>query len=669
MSKYRVQPSLSLTGVSRQQTRTKEDDGLDLMARQKEKTRMDSSRKESQLEFGMDLLDVSVKLFVVAYYEGDFLPYLAVLFSISAGLAAFGAFNRVREILDMKHVVNKGYSKRWQKKSRIQTAAGEEDPRIARDRARRTFRHLRFRSIQAFVADLPWIILNIIRLSVELRSDAAIVSVLSICIAGFGFGVKFASFLAFMKAVLLTDQQQDRSDVFEVLPADVTIGVGSSTKVDTVAAIQEAYIMARSRLGNDPHFMIVTMTARHDHRAGLDKIAELAPNSVFCGGTTCQGVMVKDKSVRDDHHVVAVWALCDPDGHYETSIMTYNDSKNIELDSANAARRCRSRAKKHLEEKNILITPSFVWLTSAPGPEDRLLSGMMDYFGDTPLIGGSSADNDITGKWKQWCSQADGPPLMEDNGCSFAICYCSAIVQSQLFTGYSPTGKTGIATKTDGLRHILEIDNEPASQVYNRWTGGEFSDMLKDPVDSNILGPSSLYPLGQLCGEHEDGEAFYRSMHPHLLKKDTSSLTLFSDVSQGEEVIMMSGTKENVVNRIAGVASHVVRSGGFSLQEIRGSLIIFCAGCMMFASDQMDQAATKLSVALGGTPFLGMHTFGEQGQFSDGVSRHGNLMFSALVISSRRRTLKVLNVDTGKTLLETDPEFVEIIKSGKLKLS
>jgi len=118
------------------------------------------------------------------------------------------------------------------------------------------------------------------------------------------------------------------------------------------------------------------------------------------------------------------------------------------------------------------------------------------------------------------------------------------------------------------------------------------------------------------------------------------------------------------VNRIAGVSTHIVRESGFTLQEVRGALLIFCAGCMMFASDRMDEAAGKVAEALGGTPYMGAHTFGEQGQFPDGMNRHGNLMFSCLIISSRRRVVKLLNVDTGKHVLETEAAFKDIVSSG-----
>lgn len=643
--------------------------GLDVVARQKEKEKVQSTVKEYLIEFFLDLVDVIIKNIVVFTYVGAFVVPVRILFSVSVMLSFIGTVVRVYEIKDMQHVANRGYSKRWKKKTRIRTAPGEEDPRISRDASRRKFRHYRYRSIQAFLADLPWIICLLWRLSVEATgSSGLVVALISVCVSGFGFGVKFASFLNFMKAICLHNQKLDRSDVYEALAADIKCGVGTSTNTNTVEAIREAYATAKGQISNEPHFCIVTMTAPHAHEEGLAEFRKLAPNTVYCGGTTCQGVMTKSGSVRDDHTVVAIWALYDPEGHYQTGMVDYDEGKDVALLSLQAAQKLEHTSKEALYDKKLSgLAPSFIWATSAPGPEDRMLEGMSKFFGSVPLIGGSSADNDITGKWKQWCSQS-GDAIIKVNGCSFAICHCSAIVQSQLFTGYSATGKKGKVTKVDGHRHILEVDGRTFADVYNEWTGGEYTPLLADTTeDSNILGPSSLYPLGQLCGEDEDGETFYRSMHPHLIKKDTNSVTLFSDVKLGETIVMMTGTKENIVNRIAGVASHVVRSGGFSLQELRGTLVIFCAGAMMFASDSMDQACAKLNTALGGTPFLGMHTFGEQGQFPDGTARHGNLMFSALVISSRRRTMKVLNVDTGKMVRETEPEFLEILKKGQLK--
>ena len=65
----------------------------------------------------------------------------------------------------------------------------------------------------------------------------------------------------------------------------------------------------------------------------------------------------------------------------------------------------------------------------------------------------------------------------------------------------------------------------------------------------------------------------------------------------------------------------------FQLGEVRGALVVFCAGAMLAIKDKMDQVSKRLGRALGGQPILGYHSFGEQGTFPNEISSHGNLMF------------------------------------------
>lgn len=654
---------------------------LDFFARQEEKKKLQVEKKNFYLEFVLDLVDVGVKLAVflnfmingnvtctaealaadpsckeTAHHTGGIGALLGIAFLFTL---VFGTI-RLLNMYDMSFVAEHGYSKRWKVQERIHGGEKGKDPRIQRDADARVLQHFIFRTTQAFAADLPWIFFNVYRIHQGLPE---LLDLTSVCVAGFGFGMKFSAFLNLIKGIFFAGQQIKRKDVYQILPADVKCGVGASIKDDSVEAIEEAYTQAAGQVGGSPTFIYISMTATHDHAAGLGKIRELARGIPYTGCTTCQGVLIGTRSERTNHKVVGAWVMSDPEGDVEC--YNYELGDDPLKSSENAGKAAYQNFTKRRDSNNPVTRgkPSFVWMHSAPGPEDLVLVGLSKVFGnEVPIVGGSSADNDISGSWKQWSSYGGGK--LTGAGCSISLCYVSAMVQGQLFTGYNATGKTGMATKCDGLRHILEIDNRPAIEVYNEWTGGAYNEFLKDPEDSIILGPSSLFPLGQVCGEDQDGEPFLRSMHPHLIKKATKSLTLFSDVKEGETLVMMAGTKENLVNRIAGVATHIVRTSGFTLQEVRGALLVFCAGCMMYASDSMDLAAGKVSEALGGTPYIGVHTFGEQGQFPDGMNRHGNLMFSCLIISSRRRVIKLLNVDTGKQVNEMDPGFEEIVASG-----
>jgi len=666
-------------------------DRIGHLERAAEVKKLQAERKNNQTEVALDVFALVFKIaaFVKSYFtdnEDSTLPIQAVLLGSAVVLIVWSISWRYSELKKMSFLVEHGYCKHWRSADRL-VGSGKVDPRVENDAAARLKRHMEIRSAQAIFADLPWAIFGIIKSS---NSEGDIFVLIAMTFAGYSLGEKFANFQNLVKARLFSTGAVKKV-VYQSLPAEIKIGTGTSTKKYTDAAVEDAYRHVCGQLSDTPTFMIIVMNATCDHKKGLQKIVELAPGVPFAGGTTCQGVMTARSSLREDG-VVAIWAIYDPEGVYSTQIFPHAaDGQGIVKGASKIAR----RAKKASPSRKILsdsctktssffssdtndtpvgkygtndekIKPSFIFLMSAPGTEDQVLTGFGKGMRGVPIIGGSSADNDITGKWKQWASvpkeDSQGKGFrMESNGCSTCFVWCSAVVQSQLFTGYSATGKVGTITKTDGLRHILEIDGKCSSKVYNDWTGNEYATQLADPEDSNILGPSSLYPLGQICGEDLEGEPVYRSMHPHLLVKKSESVTLFSDVQVGEQICMMAGTKENIVNRIAGVATQIVNNAEFSLQEVRGAFVVFCAGCMMYADDRMDDSCDKLFTAIGGTPYLGVHTFGEQGMFPDGKNRHGNLMFSAIVFSSKRRIVKLLNVDTGKEVSEDDPEFKQIV--------
>jgi len=59
------------------------------------------------------------------------------------------------------------------------------------------------------------------------------------------------------------------------------------------------------------------MTAPHNHEEGLAQLREIAPNIPYSGCTTCQGVLVGNRSERTNHKVVGVWVMNDPEGGCE----------------------------------------------------------------------------------------------------------------------------------------------------------------------------------------------------------------------------------------------------------------------------------------------------------------------------------------------------------------
>jgi hypothetical protein len=61
--------------------------------------------------------------------------------------------------------------------------------------------------------------------------------------------------------------------------------------------------------------------------------------------------------------------------------------------------------------------------------------------------------------------------------------------------------------------------------------------------------------------------------------------------------------------------------------------MIYCAGCRLTIDDDVLAMQNAVLEQIGQVPVVAAYTFGEQGCFSDGKNRHGNLMISAVAFS------------------------------------
>ena len=625
-------------------------------------------------EMSMDILDVYLKcqdfyIFMKSVEEQIeyFKPLLSAL-TIASIIIFFSTIWRLKEVREMRFVAAHGYSRRWKKGERIVGTGSGTDPRVARDMKDRLRRQQYLTSFQAFFSDLPWLTIGIFQGSTYVLNTFGILSISS---SAFGFGMKFTSIIDLIKEGL-----KKKVPLFTVCPAEIKIGSGCSYDEDASEAMNNAYNNAVAECGTGegkhPSLVLVFMTANVEHAKALEKLNELTEGKVpYSGSTICRGAMMGTLCRQnDDMRLVAVWVLNDPEGLYEVGMADLNQaSNNDEIHTVvaetvrNTEQICKKKALEDPDNPVVHGNANFVWINPPPGPEDIVIAAVQEGIGspNVEIIGGTSADNDVSGSWKQWNSKTG----VVTNGMPFVIARCSAQLKGCAFTGYSATPKVGKVTKMNGPRHIITIDDKPAGQVYDDWTSGHFKDLWEDPEDSNILGPSSVYPLGQVVSQDWDNEDVHRTLHPHLLVKKDRSLTVFSDVHEGQEICMMTRTKENIQTKISAVATHVLRSTGIPTSELRGALVVFCAGAMMYVEKEgVGVACGKLDQSLGGVNYLGIHTFGEQGPFPDGSVRHGNLMFSALVFSSRRKIMKLSNLDIDEFVLETDPKFKEIALSG-----
>ncbi|WP_424969289.1 FIST signal transduction protein [Dinoroseobacter sp. S76] len=330
------------------------------------------------------------------------------------------------------------------------------------------------------------------------------------------------------------------------------------------------------------------------------------------GATSCLGAM-SHEGVTDG---LAIFAIDDPDGAYGTAMLPFDPDS---YSAARAATMQALAAADRLGEK-----PELVWVSSTPGTEEAILAGIESVIGtDVPIIGGSAADNDVAGNWFVFDKSRS-----EAAGVVVTVMFPSRPVSFAYHNGYSPTEKSGTATKIEG-RRVLEIDHRPAFEVYGEWCEGA---VALDPAKTgpqSILSDSTLSPLGRKVTEL-DGLPSYLLAHP-AAAETTGALELFATVEKGEVLTFMTGTQAGLIDRAGRVAALARAAGSMETAPIAGALMVYCGGCMLSVRDRLDEVVAGVADSLGPAPFLGTFTFGEQGQIIGAGNRHGNLMISCIV--------------------------------------
>jgi len=385
---------------------------------------------------------------------------------------------------------------------------------------------------------------------------------------------------------------------------------------DTKEAVNTAFREIKNKSLHEPNLIFLYCSVEYDVKTILKEINALAPNVSIQGGTSCLGVMTESGFHSKDGLGLGLLGIHDPDGHYGVG------AEKISGDAKLAAKQAINIALEKCDCPGQV--PSMVWVTAAPGNEEDVILGIQEVIGENvPITGGSSADNTVSGKWLQIADQE-----LFNNAVVLTVMFPSTNVISAFHSGYEPTEKFGIVTKSNG-RIVSEIDNKPAAQVYNDWSNNLIGDFIHK--DGNILSITSLHPLGRIVGT-VNSVPYYQLAHPDSVTSD-GSISLFANIEEGEKLVYMSGTKDGLVNRAGRVAQASLTVHSTHPNQISGAIVVYCAGCMLTVQDRMEDVVSGLKTALNNKPFLGIFTFGEQGCFVGGENRHGNLMISVMTFT------------------------------------
>lgn len=377
---------------------------------------------------------------------------------------------------------------------------------------------------------------------------------------------------------------------------------GLSTDVDTDDAVSAVIARIEQALGGAPDLILFQTTEHHDPEA----ISRTLRGHRAYGATSCHGVMT-DQGFAGGHAFGAL-GFRDDDGAY--GVGQANLGTDPRAASAKALEAALADAKRPGE------LPAWVWLGAAPGHEEAVLAGIADVIGSrVPVIGGSSADDNVAGAWFQ-----AGPAGVTRNGVGLAVGFPSAASGHAFHSGYAPTGIVGTVTAAEG-RVLQRVDGMAAATWYDTHTG------TLSGRTGTVLSDTTLWPLGRVTQRVGTVDLHLLS-HPEAVLED-GALRLFTEVSVGDQLCLMNGTIDALVDRGRRTA---VAARGELPADIIGAVGVYCAGCMLTIGDRIEDVAREMAQSLDGKPFLGGFTFGEQGAFPGDDPHHGNLMVSVLAL-------------------------------------
>jgi hypothetical protein len=395
------------------------------------------------------------------------------------------------------------------------------------------------------------------------------------------------------------------------------IVVSISTASDEAQAASELASKLRQQAAGAPvGGGLVYATAGVRTEALQRALVEQLPGVPFIGATSCQGVG-SPEGFHTERVVSALWFVGDG----------FRFGVSASARPADVREQGRALAREALRQGNIPPEDArFAVVHATPGEEESLLAGFTDVLPRrTLLVGGSAADNDISGQWSVWSSTG-----FHSTGAVLAVCdwpwRLSAICQG----GYLVTRRQGVVTRAEG-RTLYTIDGRPAAEVYNEWLDGQLQPFLES--GGTVLGKTTLCPLG--VPRQTDGYDTHLIVHPEKVLLPERALTLFADVKEGERVVLMRSTEGTLVTQGGRMAEWALGSSGIPRNELAGAILVYCAGCMLTIQKHIPEMLQGFQRVVGQTPYVSLFTFGEQGCVMPERPEHGNLMTSLLLLGNR----------------------------------
>lgn len=417
------------------------------------------------------------------------------------------------------------------------------------------------------------------------------------------------------------------------------VGTGWSVHSDPEEAVKEAVSMALEGKSNqNPDFAIIFATSGSDMAAILTTArAELGAETKIYGGSSDSRAVMTEKG----------FAKAKADGYYPEemkgeralAIMTVTPEEEDIVFGVGSANTSAYPTVQEAAKTAVLTAmtdagktegelPDIILATTPRGFEEETLEGLEEVVGkNTVILGGTTGGPEFAVFGETW---------VYEKGISLAVIYTDRPIGWTFEGGFEVTDPhSGVVTAVDS-QVILEIDNEPALDVYDEWLDGEIMRLYAEFNDTRVIKDLlTLHPLYRRY-RSDTGQEYALFSHPWARDPtlEDRAVATSTKIKVGERVYLSHGTWEILENRIGNLPTNAKIQGDLPLDSkpLFGVGYV-CAGVMgTIPEDEREKLPILINYANNNAPFIAPFTWGEQGNFPGVGNKHGNLLTSFMII-------------------------------------
>ncbi len=268
----------------------------------------------------------------------------------------------------------------------------------------------------------------------------------------------------------------------------------------------------------------------------------------------------------------------------------------------------RKVAKLALEDAEADIAPDYFFM-AATDEEEMYIKGIQDVIGRVPCFGASPLKGE---GYHLYCKKQ-----IIDSGVVVAFFYTEKQINTKFSGMFNETKKVGVITLVSDNRLLVEINNQPALDVYAKMIG-----KTKEEIKGNVKENYLFNPLGV-----KDRLGDLVAIRNIEEEKEDGSLLMGANLTENTALILMEKTKEEIVKDTETIIKYLKAT----VSDAAAYLMFNNVERSFKIEDKRDELNKKVKAIVEDAGFLMPVCQREYGYADDQTNTVGNLMMSFTV--------------------------------------